>query len=185
MMKLMIVAGLGNPGKKYEETRHNVGFMVIDKIKERGVFPEFKADKKFNGLVSKKGDVFLLKPQTYMNRSGDAVSGLASYYNIEAKEIIIIHDDADFPLGKLKVDKERSSGGHRGVKSVIKSLSTKDFWRIRVGIRNRTDKKAGEIALKTFGKDEKELLEKVIDAAVEEAFLAIDSELEKKTITVK
>lgn len=181
---MKLIVGLGNPGEKYKKTRHNIGFEVVDLIKESKHFPDFSYDKKFNGLVSKKG-AFLLKPQTFMNRSGQSVKAISSYYNISPKKTIVIHDDADIPLGKVKVDKSRSSGGHKGVQSVIDHLSTKDFWRIRFGIGKDPSEKAGNIALKKFSKKERKIVENLKEKLTEEIDNFLGDELKRKSIKEK
>ncbi len=184
MIKLMILAGLGNPGNRYEGTGHNIGFEVLDEFGKVNNFPSFKMDKKFSGLLSKRGDIFLLKPQTFMNKSGNSVRALADYYKISPEEILVIHDDADFDLGKVKIDKNRSSAGHKGVQSIIDHLSTKDFWRLRFGI-GRKDKKAGDIALKKFSKKEKVLVESLIEKSVRKVEEGLKSGFEKESFKEK
>ena len=181
---MTLIVGLGNPGKKYIKTRHNIGFEIVDEFKRRGNFPSFKLDKKFNGLVSKKSDVVLLKPQTYMNKSGVSVSNFSRYYSVNPEDIIVVHDDADFDLGRVKIDKNRSSGGHKGIKSIINHLSTKDFWRVRFGI-STGDKKAGDIALNKFSKDEKEIVDRLVEKTVNELESGLEKGLKKKSIKEK
>lgn len=138
-MKLII--GLGNPGEKYISTRHNVGFIVLDKFLEdleslKKTF--WETDKNSKCLIKKikKGndDILLAKPQVFMNNSGEAVSKLSSYYKIEPQDIYIIHDDLDLPLGKIRIRMGGAAGGHRGVESIIAALKTDKFLRIRLGI---------------------------------------------------
>ena len=133
----MIFTGLGNPGPKYKNTRHNIGFEIIDHFAKENNFPEFKLSKKFNSLVSENTlnnkRILLAKPQTFMNNSGKAVKSLTSFY--KSSEIIIIHDDIDLLLGVIKVIKNRGSAGHKGIESIIKELGNKDFTRIRIGIQ--------------------------------------------------
>ena len=167
-MKLII--GLGNYGKKYEKTRHNYGFFVIDEFAKRNDFPEFKST--LFSLLSIKGDIILAKPQTYMNNSGKAVKAIADYYKIEPENIIIIHDDADIDIGKIKEDQNRGSAGHNGIKSIIELLGTKNFKRLRMGINNSFNSPLEDIVLKKFHKEE-ELL--VLEATNEACFI-----LEKK-----
>jgi PTH1 family peptidyl-tRNA hydrolase len=167
-MKLII--GLGNYGKKYEKTRHNYGFFVIDEFAKRNDFPEFKST--LFSLLSIKGDIILAKPQTYMNNSGKAVKAIADYYKIEPENIIIIHDDADIDIGKIKEDQNRGSAGHNGIKSIIELLGTKNFKRLRMGINNSFNSPLEDIVLKKFNKEE-ELL--VLEATNEACFI-----LEKK-----
>ena len=131
----MIIIGLGNPGAKYRETRHNAGFVAVDHIAETYDFPEFILSKKHNALLSEGviGDksVILSKPQTFMNNSGKAVQSLTK----QDKDFIIIHDDIDIALGKIKTTNSSRSAGHNGVKDIIQVLGTKDFKRIRIGIQ--------------------------------------------------
>ena len=149
---MLLIVGLGNPGKKYQNTRHNIGFLVIDEFRKRNDFPKFKLSKKFNALIS--GDVFnnekkiiLAKPQTFMNESGKTVKKLISSFlpahkagRFPVSSLIVIHDDIDLPLGKIRISKARGSAGHKGVESIIKTLTTKNFIRVRVGIQPKGGK---------------------------------------------
>ena len=138
-MKLII--GLGNPGEKYKTTRHNIGFMAVNRIAKNFSFPDFMLQKKFNAEISEgiiNGDkIILAKPQTFMNESGKAVRSIADYYKIGPADIVVIHDDLDIGLGKYKIARDRTSAGHKGVQSIIDMLETKDFTRIRIGIESR------------------------------------------------
>lgn len=139
-MKLII--GLGNPGAQYKDTRHNIGFMVIDKLEKdlaHGVAPAWQKDEKRNVLTVKIGDVLLVKPLTFMNSSGYAVKALVDYYKLSAADVWIIHDDMDLPLGKIKIRAKGASAGHRGVESIIESLKTDGFVRFRLGIGKETE----------------------------------------------
>jgi len=139
-MKLII--GLGNPGREYKDTRHNIGFMVIDKIEKElahGVPPSWQMDEKKNVLTVKIGDVMLAKPQTFMNKSGFAVKALMDYYKLTPADVWIIHDDMDLPLGKIKIRAKGSSAGHNGVQSIIDQLKTDAFVRFRLGIGKELD----------------------------------------------
>lgn len=158
-MKLII--GLGNYGKEYEKTRHNYGFIVIDEFAKKYDFPKFKLS--LFSLISIKDNIVLAKPQTYMNNSGKAVKAIANYYKIEPKDILIIHDDADIELGKIKKDENRGSGGHNGIKSIIEYLETKNFKRLRMGINySFGDTPLEDIVLKKFSKTEEEIVLKTI-----------------------
>lgn len=135
-MKLVI--GLGNPGKEYQRTRHNAGFLLIDYIISNFEFPESKLDKKTTADTS-KGElegkrILLAKPQTFMNNSGLAVKALVQFYKLTPDNIIIVHDDKDIPLGETRVQKNRGAAGHNGVASIIQELGTQDFTRIRIGV---------------------------------------------------
>ncbi|KKS26220.1 MAG: Peptidyl-tRNA hydrolase [Parcubacteria group bacterium GW2011_GWA2_42_11] len=137
-MKLII--GLGNPGSKYEKTRHNLGFAALDYFKNNNAgFSDWREDKKFNALLSESSigseeKIILAKPQTFMNLSGQTVRTLADFYKMSAADIWIIHDDMALPLGTLRISQNSSAGGHNGVESIIKNLGTKDFVRFRLGI---------------------------------------------------
>ncbi|MFZ2390676.1 MAG: aminoacyl-tRNA hydrolase [Minisyncoccales bacterium] len=168
-MKLII--GLGNYGPEYEKTRHNYGFMVIDEIQRKHNFPEFKLEKEHNALISKKGEVLLVKPQTYMNESGKAIKSIASYYKISPKDIIVIHDDAETNLGEIKEVESRSAAGHNGVRSIIDELKTNEFKRLKLGIASEDpsfkNKPLEDVVLKNFSKAEEIVAVGVIEKAVE------------------
>jgi len=180
---MILLIGLGNPGSQYKNTRHNVGFMAIDKFAEKNNFPEFKVDKKSNSLVSEKDGVVLVKPQTFMNESGKAIRSLARSYKLKAKSLVIVHDDIDLPLGKIKIVKERGSAGHKGVESIIKSVGNDGLARIRIGIapclpaqaENKT--KAIKVVLKNFSPEEKDLLEQSLDKTTAALNLIIEESL--------
>ncbi|WP_246946031.1 aminoacyl-tRNA hydrolase [Bacillus pinisoli] len=154
-MKLII--GLGNPGKQYAQTRHNVGFITIDELAHRH---HIELDKeKFKGLYGTgmiNGEkVILLKPLTYMNLSGEAVRPLMDYYNIETEDIIVVYDDLDLPAGKIRLRTKGSAGGQNGMKSVIQHLGTQEFKRIRIGIdRPNNGMKISDYVLGRFSPDE-------------------------------
>lgn len=133
---MKVIVGLGNPGKQYENTRHNIGFLVIDELAKRF---NISLDKsKFNGLYGMghiSGEkVILLKPMTYMNLSGESVRPLLDYYNVSEDEIVVVYDDLDLPAGKIRLRMKGSAGGHNGIKSIIQHLNTQSFNRIRIGI---------------------------------------------------
>lgn len=137
-MKLII--GLGNPGKKYEDTRHNTGFMVIDElVQSKGT--KFKVESKFKAEILEteynSEKIIFAKPQTYMNNSGMGISLLANFYKIKSEDIWIIHDDIDLLLGSIKIRFGGASAGHKGVDSIINSLGTDKFWRFRIGIASK------------------------------------------------
>ena len=130
---MKLIVGLGNPGKEYENTRHNAGFILLDKLASlhKVVFKEFS---KANCLLTQIPGFYLCKPMTFMNNSGDAVSKLSNFYKIFPKDIIVVHDDLDLEFGVVKKQFGRGSAGHNGVEDIIQKLGTKDFWRIRIGI---------------------------------------------------
>jgi peptidyl-tRNA hydrolase, PTH1 family len=165
---MFLIIGLGNPGEKYENTRHNIGFTAVKKLREKNNFSDFKFHKKSNALIADgligNEKIILAQPQTFMNLSGSTASVLSDYYQIEQKNIIIIHDDIDIPLGQIKISQDSGSGGHKGVESIINNLSTKNFTRIRIGILPNFGKpeKVEDFVLKKFSKEEGKILEEVI-----------------------
>ena len=175
---MKLIVGLGNPGKEYENTRHNVGFMIIDYICENEKF-----SKKFNGLFCEKrinGEkVIFLKPQSYMNLSGIVVKAFQKFYKIEYKDILIIHDDLDLKLGSAKIKVSSSSGGDNGVKSIINELGTKDFVQYKVGISNNKDIQTKDYVLGKFNSNEKEILTKKIKESKEIINYYIENNAEK------
>jgi PTH1 family peptidyl-tRNA hydrolase len=148
---MKLIVGLGNPGSEYEDTRHNIGFMVLDKLaKELGSeSARWEEHEKFQAVTARAGDVMLVKPITFMNRSGDAISALMRFYKLSPSDVWVIHDDIDLPLGKIRVRERGSSAGHNGVQSVIESLKTDAFVRFRIGIGR--GKATGKIRLGFFG----------------------------------
>ncbi len=158
MIKNYIVIGLGNPGEEYTETRHNMGRMVLDSFVKKNGFSNWIENKKLKALVSDgkigKNKAQLLKPETFMNKSGEAVKSLVKSKKV-AETLIVIHDDLDLPLGRVKISFNKSSGGHKGVESIMKSIKTEAFIRLRLGISAETA--SGKIK-KPQGED------KVIDA---------------------
>jgi len=136
---MKLIVGLGNIGKEYEKTRHNVGFMAVDKISDFYKFENWSLEEKFETEIArgeiKNEKIILIKPQTFMNLSGRAVQKTMNFYKIETKDLIVIHDDLDIALGTFRLGFGRSSAGHKGVQSIIDYLGSKDFNRIRVGIQ--------------------------------------------------
>lgn len=143
---MKLIVGLGNPGDKYIFTRHNIGFMVVERlVKDKlSLFPSLKAwrnEEKFISEVCRGDDFIAVKPQTYMNLAGVAVVKIANFYKIAVSDIWVIHDDIDLPLGKIRMRKGGASAGHHGIDSIIKNLGTSDFMRFRLGIgRGKLDK---------------------------------------------
>jgi len=169
-MKLII--GLGNPGKKYEKTRHNLGFLAIDQLAEKIKINDWKIKMQFNANIAEENfnneKIILAKPQTFMNNSGMAIKSITDYYKISAENILIIHDDIDLKLGEIKIQKNRSSAGHNGVQSIIDYLKTKDFIRIRLGIKpidQETIIDIEKFVLQKFSKKEESIVQKIIKKA--------------------
>ena len=134
---IKLVVGLGNPGREYEQTRHNAGFWWAD-VLARDWGASFKRETKFHGEVAKFGGVWLLKPMTFMNRSGQAVGALCKFYQIQPNEILVAHDEMDLPPGGLKM-KTGGAAGSNGVKDIVSHLGTRDFWRMRIGVGHPRD----------------------------------------------
>lgn len=160
-----LIAGLGNPGAKYSNTRHNIGYKVIDQvIRNFDVcldirrFQSVAVCSEFSGK-----DILLIKPLTFMNLSGDAVAGWADLHNIGPENILVVHDDIDLPLGKIKAVRSGGAGGHRGVRSIINSINSMEFPRVKIGIgRPRYGENIEDFVLTPFYDDENEILESVI-----------------------
>lgn len=138
-----LIVGLGNPGKEYEKTRHNTGFMFLDRIKDVYKFPDFKFDKKFDSEISrdkmeftKNKDIMMVKPQTMMNNSGQSVKAIMDFYKLTPENLIVIQDDIDIEIGKYKISADSGSAGHNGIQDIIDKLGTQNFKRIRIGIGN-------------------------------------------------
>ncbi|MDD3006506.1 MAG: aminoacyl-tRNA hydrolase [Candidatus Pacebacteria bacterium] len=165
---MKVIVGLGNIGKEYECTRHNVGFMTLDGIAATYNFDSFHREEKFEAELS-QGEiggekVILVKPQTFMNASGRAVQKILNFYKVDIEDLIVIHDDLDIKLGDFRVAKSRNSAGHKGVQSIIDSLSSKDFNRIRVGIQIENRKIPTEnYVLGNFTKEEIAVIKNIID----------------------
>lgn len=162
-MKLII--GLGNPGEQYKNTRHNTGFEFADKLREVWDFPEFAMNTKFNAEISKKDEIILAKPQTFMNLSGEAVQKMLEFYKLTPDDIIVLHDDLDIDLGNYKVATDSSSAGHNGVQNIIDKIGTQKFRRIRIGIKNSGSENipAESYVLQKFTEEEKEKVDKLFE----------------------
>ena len=162
---MKLIVGLGNPGKEYENTRHNIGFNVIDLYLKK---KNLKLDKeKFNGKFTKTNinneDLILLEPQTYMNLSGDSVRKVIDFYKIKIDDILIIQDDLDMEVGKIKLKEKSSSGGHNGIKDIEEKIGTNNFKRLKIGISNNKMIDTKDYVLGKFDKKEKEILNKSYD----------------------
>ncbi|MGC9031507.1 MAG: aminoacyl-tRNA hydrolase [Minisyncoccia bacterium] len=184
---MLIIIGLGNPGKNFKFTRHNLGFLVLDKFQKKNNFPGFSfnkdilSDKTEKILAGKK--IVLIKPKTFMNSSGLAVKKILKNYKIKKGDIkenlLIIHDDIDLPFGKIKISVNKNSGGHKGVQSIIDTIKTKNFSRIRIGIAKEKKEKAEKLVLKNFTKEEINLIKEILQKTVEIINFFILNGLEK------
>lgn len=182
---MIIIIGLGNPGKKYEDTRHNVGFMVLDEFAKKNNFADFKLSKNFPALISENAlnsqKIILVKPQTFMNESGKVAKILNTKYKIQNTNFLVIHDDLDLPLGKIKIVKGRGSAGHKGVDSIIKALGNKNFVRLRIGIANEKSKinNAEKFVLSKFSKEENTILKEILQKTASAIEICLKKGLEK------
>lgn len=180
---MKLIVGLGNPGRQYAETRHNVGFMAIDYLAGKlGV----KVDKiKFKSVVGEgflgTEKVVLAKPQTYMNLSGEAVLDMVQWYKLDPADILVIYDDMDLPAGKLRLRMKGSAGGHNGMKSIIYLLQSDQFPRLRIGIGRPTNEKMESVdfVLGRFNKEQQELMVDAVKKAGEAALAAIEKGVAK------
>ena len=184
-MKLII--GLGNPGKKYEKTRHNVGFMVLDILRERlsqqYQMSEWCVSKKFNALICggtiNNTKILLAKPITFMNASGQSIALIGQFYRLVPENMIVVHDEKDLPLGDIRVQKDRGHAGHNGIRSIMEQIGSKEFTRVRCGIASDDPKKMKDTAtfvLKKFSLLEKKKLKEMLHNAAESVF----TEIQKK-----
>ncbi len=167
---LKVIVGLGNPGPKYTETRHNAGFWFIEEV-ARKYSATFRPEKKFHGEVAKVSlegkDIWLLKPDTFMNRSGLAVQSLLSFYRITAEQLLVAHDEIDLPPGTAKLKTGGGHGGHNGLRDIISQLGTNDFHRLRIGVGHPGSKdQVVDYVLHNASRDDRILIDRDIDDAV-------------------
>ena len=182
MSCVQMIVGLGNPGPKYEQTRHNVGFIFVDEL-ARSKGASFKLESKFHGDVCKLSlagnEVWLLKPNTFMNLSGKAVAALARFYKIEPEAILVVHDELDIPPGQLRLKKGGGHGGHNGLRDMIAQLGSKEFNRLRVGIGHPGDSR--DVTNYVLGKaprDEQIEIEAAIDEALRTLPQIVEGEMQ-------
>ncbi|MCX6824629.1 MAG: aminoacyl-tRNA hydrolase [candidate division SR1 bacterium] len=164
---MKLIVGLGNPGKEYEKTRHNIGFMIVDDFLKRKNIEGRKYGKMRGDVLESSIDgqkVVFLRPMEFMNRSGGAVTMAAHFYKIEAKDILVIHDDIDFPMSKIQLKLGGSSGGHNGLKDIIAGLDTPNFRRLRIGINRPSNQdQVADYVLTPFKKEEKNTIDSKIN----------------------
>jgi PTH1 family peptidyl-tRNA hydrolase len=185
---MIIIIGLGNPGEKFKNTRHNAGFLVLDEFAKINNFESFKLQKKITAEISsafvktsadKEEEVLLVKPQTFMNESGKSVQKIISNLKFQISNLIVVHDDIDLPVGEIKIVKNRGSAGHKGVESIIKELDSSDFIRFRIGIALQKEIKAKKIVLKNFSKEEQKIMKVAISKTAKALEFCIQNGPEK------
>jgi PTH1 family peptidyl-tRNA hydrolase len=184
---MILIVGLGNPGKKFERTRHNVGFLVIDGFSRDNDFPSWRESKNNNCLYAKKEiagkEIELIKPLVFMNNSGQVVKSISRKHNLKQENILIVHDDIDLHLGKIRIVKNRGSAGHKGVQSIIDEIGTKDFVRFRIGICPESFKLGlkdlNKFVIQKFNKEEGEIVKKTIENSCRAIEMALSEGLEK------
>lgn len=184
---MKIIVGLGNPGKQYEKTWHNLGFLTLDEFQKQNPdnFDNFKLNKKFKAEISigkiDKEKIILAKPQTFMNLSGESIKLILKFYKIKPNDLWAIHDDIDLSLGKIKISQNSSAAGHKGVQNIIDNIKTKNFTRFRIGIKAEREYKipTEEYVLQKFSKEE----EKIINQSIEKTIQALNLAIEKDVKT--
>ncbi|MCC8369461.1 MAG: aminoacyl-tRNA hydrolase [Rickettsia endosymbiont of Oxypoda opaca] len=179
---MILVIGLGNPGIKYQDTRHNVGYMAIDKLAKYYQLL-FSLKKKFNAEIAEGNvevhKILLVKPMTYMNLSGNAITAIKSYYNIKLENIYVIHDDIDLAVGRVKCKQGGGSGGHNGLKSLDQTIGN-NYHRIRIGIgRPENNEEVADYVLHNFFKAEYNIIESAIDKIINNFDLLLAGKLEE------
>ena len=184
--KVFLIVGLGNPGREYRETRHNAGFMVLDRLAARlgESFSRLESHALVSKAIYQNNRLILAKPQTYMNASGQAVGGLARFYKVPLENFLVLYDDVDLPLGTLRLRPGGGSAGQKGMDSIIQRLGSEDFARLRVGIgRPPGQMEAGDYVLKHFSPSEAAILPQILDRAVD-AILTFTAEGLEKAMNV-
>ncbi|WP_026693218.1 aminoacyl-tRNA hydrolase [Peribacillus kribbensis] len=167
---MKVIIGLGNPGKQFDQTRHNIGFEVVDELSSKWGIPLDQAKHKgLFGMGTVNGEkVLLLKPMTYMNLSGESISAVLNFYKLAPKDIVVIYDDLDLPSGKIRLRQKGSAGGHNGIKSTIAHLGTQEFNRIRIGVGRPSEKNSvSNFVLGKFSPEERAEMSKVVERSAE------------------
>ncbi len=182
MTAIRLIVGLGNPGREYETTRHNVGFIWLDELAREYQF-NFNMETKFHGLSARgkvaEDELWLLKPQTFMNLSGRAVGALAQFYKMTPAEILVVHDELDLAPGVARLKLGGGHGGHNGLKDIIAQLGTKDFWRLRLGIGHPGERnEVSNYVLGTARREDRDLIEEATQRSLAVAPLIIAGKLE-------
>ncbi|HEY1146978.1 MAG TPA: aminoacyl-tRNA hydrolase [Pseudoduganella sp.] len=189
-MPIRLIVGLGNPGPDYEQTRHNAGFWLVDNLANSLPNARLQRESGFNALVAKTviggNQVWLIEPQTYMNRSGQSVGAIARFYKIQPDEVLVVHDELDLPPGSAKLKKGGSSGGHNGLKDITSALGTQDYWRLRIGIGHpRTlnlQQPVADFVLHRPRREEQLLIEEAIEKSLRIIPIAVAGDFPKATM---
>lgn len=178
---MKLIAGLGNPGDKYAYTKHNIGFMIISKLAEKyNITSSYKFDGLYGDFFLAGEKILLFEPLKYMNKSGQPIFKIMDYYGLESSELLVIHDDLDLELGQLRFKQKGSSGGHKGIKSIINSIGTKEFKRLKIGIGRPPEYlTVPDYVLTKFAAEEKEIVESVTAEAVSAVELMLNENLQK------
>jgi PTH1 family peptidyl-tRNA hydrolase len=178
---MKLIAGLGNPGREYEKTRHNSGFLAMDRIADK--LHADVSEEKFEALIAKvrvgEETVLLMKPLTFMNESGRAVVQAAAYYRIEPKDILVLHDDMDLPVGSVRIRTKGSSGGQKGMNSIIQALGTQEISRIRIGTDHDRKGDVPDFVLSPVPKAQQEEFQKALEIAADAAVAWITTPMDK------
>lgn len=189
-MSIRLIVGLGNPGLQYELTRHNAGFWLVDNLANTIPHCTLKRDARMNALMAKAviadQEVWLIEPQTYMNRSGLSVGAMARFYKIAPDEILVVHDELDFEPGVVKLKKGGSSAGHNGLKDITAALGTQDYWRLRIGIghpRNLSSQQTVvDFVLHRPRKDEQAFIDQAIEKSLQVVPLLVVGKMNEATM---
>ena len=179
-----LIVGLGNPEKKYEKTRHNIGFEVVETLSEKWQM-NWKENRRFQGLIAEgttpnQQKIYLLKPLTYMNRSGQSVRAVTDWYKLQLSDVLVIYDDMDLPIGRMRMRLSGSAGGHNGMKSIIAHLGGQSFPRLRIGIgkSNQIDNTISHV-LGRFSPEEKTIIHKTFPLVVDAIEMSLKEGIEK------
>jgi len=190
-MSIRLIVGLGNPGPEYEQTRHNAGFWLVDNLASSShARSKLAREARFNAFAAKTTiagqEVWLLEPQTYMNRSGQSVGALARFYKIAPEEILVVHDELDFAPGIAKIKKGGSSGGHNGLKDITAALGTPEYWRLRIGIGHprllNSQQIVADFVLHRPRKEEQALINEAIEKSLDIIPLLCEGKFEAATM---
>jgi len=184
-MAIRLIVGLGNIGSEYEDTRHNAGFWLADRV-ARALGATFHKEKGFHGEVAKAGSAYLLKPGTYMNRSGQAVAALAGFYKIAPEEILVAHDELDLPPGAVKMKQGGGHAGHNGLRDIQARIGSSDFWRVRIGIGHprelKLEQDVADFVLHRASREHQDLIDDCVARAAEVMPEAVSGSMQVATM---